>query len=523
MKLRNIALLVAALSLSVAIPASSEDSSSLFADAAATDAAPATESPAAPAGTGFALGLSGSHEFGYRLPAHPDAFEYDGEMKTPYFTSEFALAIQDGDVKLVSDWSLSLRPLATDATGEYGSWDELARVRPLENYLSWNPTGLKLAVGYQNFSWGVADKKNPTDNLNPRDYSVGVNADKIPVLAADAIWYPSDAISVEGVFVPSAQKSIYPVDFAGETAANAAVIGNGLAAKLSAIYGTAITVNNIVTDAPLGLSPGNAIAGGKISYRSSAFDASLSYLYDLDPFYTPIVSVSSAATTYTASIALERERIHRFGLDAKTTLGKFGLWAEAAYSLTKNDGSSDDYEYRRSKLDYVVGTDFNFGPNDSGYVNLQYIGTWIPGYDDSFYADLAANKITDPTVVYQRAIVEALGLDTEGLLQGATLNVKYEIAGATFTPQLTAVFAMPFNYDDTIQERFGALALNPEIDIKPVDSFHIKLGADLAYAWVKPAGKNVQLDTTTDKVGVYTNSNNIYLKVLYKWNYDLKK
>jgi hypothetical protein len=360
-----------------------------------------------------------------------------------------------------------------------------------------------------------------------------VNADKIPVLAADAVWYPTDSISVEGVFLPTAQNSIYPVDFAEMADAGAAALTAKWSAALVSLYGglgytgysscaTALAVPDN--------GPESAIAGGKLNYKSAAFDASLSYLYDRDPFYTPVVSVAKngLGLPTAVSISLERERIHRFGLDAKTTLGKFGLWAEAAYSLTRNDGSSDDYEYRRSKLDYVLGVDFNFGPNDVGYANLQYIGTWIPGYDDSFYEDLLAGKITDTAAVYQRALAESLGLDTEGLLQGATVNVKYEIADATFTPQVTAVVAVPFLYDgknalNQDVKRYCGLALNPEIDIKPVDSFHIKLGADLAYAWTKVGSGDVKLDTTTDKIGVYTSSNTVYLKILYKWNYDLKK
>ncbi len=535
------ALLAAALGIAMAgaavtMAGAQDDSSALFSDAPAAAVAPAVGAPAAaaPAEAGFALGLAGSHEFGYRFPAYSaSTSNYDGEMKSPYFSNELDLGVQDKDIKLVSNWSLALRPLSVDASGEHGAWDELTRARPLENYLSWNPSGLKLAVGYQIFSWGVADKKNPTDNLNPRDYTVGVNADKVPVLAADAVWYPSDAVSVEGVFLPTAQKSLYPVDFEGMADAGARALTAQFSAALVSVYGgmgyTGYSYGSTTIVAPDN-GPGNAIAGGKLNYKSSAFDASISYLYDLDPLYTPVLSVAKngLGLPTSVSVSLERERIHRFGFDAKTTIGKFGLWTEAAYSLTRNDGSSDDYAYRRSKIDYVVGTDFNFGPNDAGYVNVQYIGTWIPGYDDTFYEDLLAGKITDTAVVYQRALAESLGLDTEGLLQGATINLKYEIADATFTPQLTAVAALPFGYDkknalnqDVV--RCCSLALNPELDVKPVDSFHIKLGADLAYAWTKVGGGAAKLDTATDKIGIYTSSNNVYLKILYKWNYDLKK
>ena len=540
MKFTHKALLTAALGLAVAGPAlADDDSSALFADAAGpVEAAAPSAAAAEPAGSGFTLGLSGSHEFGYHLPAYNgDSFNYDSEMKAPYFSNELDITVQDKDVKLVSNWDATLKPLRADSTNEYGSydgsWGKLAKIKPLENYISWSPKGWKLAAGYQIFSWGVADKKNPTDNLNPRDYSVGVNADKIPALAADAIWYPTDSVSVEGVFEPAAQDSIYPVDFTGEADAGAGSLDASIASKYAALkaYGYA-GYGSTVAASDIAFEPKNSILGAKVNYRSSSFDASLSYLYDIDPLYTPIVAVSyTKYGSYTVpsgvDISLERERIHRFGFDAKTTVGKYGLWTEVCYSLTKNSGS-DDYEYRRSKLDYVLGGDVNFGPNDTGYVNFQYFGTWIPGYDDSFYEDLYAGKITDPTEVYQRALVENLGLDTEGLLQGVTTNLKWELLDGALTPQVTGVFAVPFNYDkkngsNQDLKRYCSLALNPEIDWKPVDSFHIKLGADLAYAWAKQGDGDVKFDTASDKIGVYTPSNNLYLKVLYKWNYDLKK
>jgi len=125
---------------------------------------------------------------------------------------------------------------------------------------------------------------------------------------------------------------------------------------------------------------------------------------------------------------------------------------------------------------------------------------------------------------YERAMVNNVGRDTEGLLQGVTCNVKYEIADALFTPQITAVYAKPYQYDDTNETRYGSVVLNPELDIKPVDSFHILIGSDLYYSWHKLSSDDkITLDTTTDSIGNYTPSNNIYLKVVYKWNADVKK
>ncbi|MDA8426902.1 MAG: hypothetical protein M0Z80_12270 [Treponema sp.] len=500
------------------------DSSALFDAPAAPQSSQAgsagggAAAQAAPqAASGFDLRLSGSHEFDYHLPVYADSWNYDGEMKSPAFRNEVGLTAKNGQLKLVSNWHFDLLPDVAGDQGQLGTWDTLTRLRPGENYLEWDPSAFKLAFGYQIYSWGVADKVNPMDTLNPRDYSSGVNADKIPVLSADAVWYASDALSFEGVFIPYEQADIWPVDFAAQIA------GSGLAAL-------GASSSNVAYDS-LGYDPSSYVAGGKLSYRSDAVDASLSYLSDIDHFYTPDIQISNAGTGFyhLSAVSLERRRVQRFGADAKTTIGKFGIWAEGAYSLTGNSGSSD-YSLRKSRLDYVAGFDLNYGPGDDYYLNVQYIGTWIPGFDSSYGADygslspaqLAANLASAAyaTEYYERSLVDGLGLENASLVQGATFDLKWTLADGAFTPQLSGVVTVPFGYDSSSITRLASLALNPELDVMPVDSFHIKLGAELAYAWYKDSNGDVNLDTTTDEIGFYTPANNIYLTILYKWNYD---
>jgi hypothetical protein len=533
MKLTNKALLIAALGVAIAAPAfSQDDSSALFADQSAESAAPAAETSAAAqsaaSGSDFMLRLSGDHEFDYHFPVYSSPYNYDGQMTSPAFTNDLGVELQDGQIKLISHWALDLSPEYSSSSSEYGVAGNDTLLKPLENYISWNPSAFKLAFGYQVFSWGVADKVNPTDNLNPRDSTVGWNADKIPVLAADANWYATDNFSVEAVFLPYKQTSIYPVDFADE------ITSSQLTEFFVTSSGSKVDYSSLAYD------PGSAVAGGKLNYHSSSVDFSLSYLYDIDAFYTPEITTTLTPKGYDiSSISLDRRRIQRIGADAKTTIGKFGLWFEGCYSLTDNSGS-DDYSVRNSNLAYVLGCDTNYGPNDSYYADIQYIGTWIPNYDSSStssYTSFLYGAKTNPLAVYsqltsqsymqefyERQTVNSLGLESEGLIQGVTLNLKWEFLDGLLTPQVTAVYTVPFLYDTTSATRYGDLALNPEIDLKPVDSFHIKLGADLAYAWVKNQGSDsVSLDTTTDKIGSYTPFNNVYLTVLYKWNYDLKK
>ncbi len=498
-----------------------ENSADLFAGADAS----VSDSTSTETGKGnFTLRLSGEHEAGFHLPVYSDDnnWKYSGSIKQPQFSNDLGIEVEDGTVKLVSHWGLTAGPLGENASEPNSNWADSLEIVPYENYVSWHPERMKLSFGYQVFSWGVADRKNPTDNLNPRDYTVGASPDKIPVLAADFVAYPSDSVSLEGVFIPVKGDSTYPMDFAGLVVAN----GAGQLSSSSVSYADTLA------------DPDKFVAGAKFNYNSPRIDLSLDYLYDLDQFYTPDITVKAGYVPTQAgnlpaylldSVTLERKRIHRFGGDAKTTIGRFGLWLEAAYSLTENSGSSD-YSIRKSKFEYTLGTDANFGPNDSGYINLQYIGAWTPDYDDGT-ADATSVIVypygaTESSALsyYERKSVNLLGLETQGLMQGATCDVKYELADGLITPEISGAFMMPFQYDDSAVTRLGEIVLNPEIDFKPVDSFHIKLGADLYYAMYKEKGSDtVKLNTSSDPVGIYTPSNNIYLKVVYKWNDDLRK
>ena len=524
-------LAAAALALALAPAAFAEDSLEDMFAAAAADASAAQQpaskdATAAPAAAdGLQVKLSGTHEFDYRYPAYwSDGNEaYDGTLKEPAFRNDVGVELDEGKVKVVSRWELDASPSLYDRSDPDSSWQGSVLLRANENYISWSPASFKLTAGYQIFAWGVADKRNPTDNLNPRDYTTSAtDPAKIPVLAGDAVWYPSDKLSLEGVFLPFKPDSIYNED-------TKSVISDELDGALSP-FGQTPSVS--YDSSPY--KPKDFVAGTKLSFHSDA-DFSLSYLYDMDQYYTPEIetTLEPLGGGYSAylpsSVSLERKRIHRIGGDAKTTVGKYGLWLEAAYDITENSGS-DDYSVRKSRLEYTLGGDFNYGPNDTYYVNLQYIGTWIPGYDKGYGSDYDnATYKFNPAYMnnesymqefWERSMVNQAGFDTEGLLQGLTWNLKWDLRNALFTPQITGCYLVPFLYDDTNETRYGSLALNPELDVKPMDSFHIKLGADLYYSWYKPDGGSVKLDTTSTALGTYTPFNDIYLKVVYKWNRD---
>jgi hypothetical protein len=459
----------------------------------------AQDAESAPAALSVTLG--GDHQAEYRMPLYGDSWNYDGAMKTPGIDNRLGVEVDDGQVRAVSKWRVVTSPDAD------GNGTASTKVAPLENYVSWSPSPLKMSMGYQIFAWGSADGRNPTDNLNPRDYTdIDNGAEKIPVLSTSLNWYPSENLSLETVFLPVPGQSVFPIDY------QKALLAYG--------FGS-------VRYQPVSFSPESYVAGAKINYRSQAIDLSLDYLYDYDQLYTPLVSIAGLPLPSNTSIALERKRIHRFGADAKTTVGPVGIWAEACYSLTGNTDASD-YSERLSKLDYTLGMDLSYGPQDAYYLNLQYVGTVIPGYDSS------AN-IPDPsnmTSYFQRNLVGFVGGEREGVAQGLALNARWDLADARIVPSITGSYTFPFDYDTNTYDqtglpsgtlaRYGSLFIKPQVDLVPVDSFHITIGCVLSYAWDE-SGNAVSANTTTDTVGIYTPSNHAFVALSYKWNYETGK
>ena len=120
-----------------------------------------------------------------------------------------------------------------------------------------------------------------------------------------------------------------------------------------------------------------------------------------------------------------------------------------------------------------------------------------------------------------RALTDSIGGYTEGINLGAIFNIKFNILNNLLTPSFTAAYTLPQNYDGDRGVRYGAVYFKPELDIMPLDSFHILIGADLYFAWKKD-GDKVVIDPNY-KTGIFYHDTNIYIEVKYKWDYELRK
>ncbi|HBD93409.1 MAG: hypothetical protein A2015_05435 [Spirochaetes bacterium GWF1_31_7] len=524
----------------------------------------------------FELTLQGNSVFQVNAPVDPDNLNFSGYAKSPNFSNQVGLVINYADLKLVSLWDIDL---VLNQSGDIASY---INATPGENALYWSPWKFKIGAGFQIYSWGKADGLNPTDNINPRDYRMGVDSEKLSVLSASVNFYPVNWFSMEAVYVPYYQQSLYPKDFIKELQSidgfrkesirteltNAELLTRLITPPdnndddgekaLTMMYLSTINTNQRKT-----ISYDynkydftTPIAGGKLNFNTSVIDFSFSYLYDYDKFPTPeitlvkedlaqllilqnpatfalmlpIINGFSKNIYSIDSIQLQYRRIHRIGFDIKKVFNNgVGLWLEAGYSMT-DDYDNTSYKIRNDKLEWTLGTDFNFGPDNSFYANIQYSGNWNVGFDDTFYNDYAdgkpdVNKIGDEGYMeefYYRAITNSLSSQYAGLNQGLIVNMKFPFHNDMFAPELTAGYMVPLLYNYNWETKYGSAIIKPSFKIMPFDSFYITIGANLLYSWHK-VGEEISLDRETDQFGVFTADNKIFLEVEYKWAFTVTK
>ncbi len=80
---------------------------------------------------------------------------------------------------------------------------------PYEAYLNVAASPIAIRAGYQIFSWGVADIYNPTDTLNPWDYTDIFDFEKEGMPALKAV-YTRERFSLEGIWMPIPLESELP-------------------------------------------------------------------------------------------------------------------------------------------------------------------------------------------------------------------------------------------------------------------------------------------------------------------------
>lgn len=495
---------------------------------------------------GDKIELSGEHRAYLSFPATQSHNDFSGNIKAPRLENDLFLSAEHSNVTLHA--GIRITNQLTQSNKE-----QSVSFRPLENSLSLNTGKLQTTLGFQNFFWGSADKLNPVDNINPRDYTTGLDAEKLPVFSLSFKAYPTDRISIEAAYAPFDQPDVFPLDvvdnipgtlFSRSRLKSVSFVQSGIVTQIEQTVG----VKNVIVNDP-SFDPSSFLSGVRFKLMSGSFDIAASYIYDIDQYYTPDIQVEpyslidentinnslltqqqlAAAMPTTIygikSISLNRDRIHRIGLDAKTVIDRFGIWGEACFSITEK---KDDrpYESRGHQLDWTVGCDFSYGPSYQHYLNIQQIGRYILDFDSDFskrYPDgkPASSDLFNQKAMqdfYYRLLTNRLAYATEGLLAGLAVRSEWSFLDGNLKPILECLYLYPFQYDNASGKRYGDLYGTARIDWKATDAVLLSIGTQGFYSIFKEKGSDEISNLDESKIGLYFPNSRVFIKGTFNWS-----
>lgn len=405
MNKRTITLLKITILLSSTLLYSEDNYDDLFSEVSEMSVASEPNSP---------LSISGTSEFIYDIPYNSSEY-----LTSPNFKNTFTVKFETDDIDIFSKWEID--SLTQSLTHE-------------ENYIKLKAEKFNLTAGYKIFSWGFADNLNPTDYLNPREFMAPTEIEKIPSLSLNLDYYFTEKMSLETVFLPIKKASVLFVD------------SDEVEAKI--LLSSPIAVVNFVEDE---LNIKSFVFGNKLNYYGIS-DISISYIYDFDRYFMSETELSVTGTPpqlTSVDIKVYKQRIHRVGLSFKTTKDIFGLWLDTNFSITED---FKDY------LEWTVGTDFAFGSEEQGLLNLQTFGTWVVDYDESEVINNMLQNFSDE------------------LSLGGTLSINYGFLNDEIKPEIKAV------YLSSISD-YGSLIIKPSIKYTPIDSLEINFSISYHETW----------------------------------------
>lgn len=243
-----------------------------------------------------------------------------------------------------------------------------------EAYVDYYTDSMDLRVGNQRFSWGTAMKINPTSVLNP----VNINnpmGDKLPVFAGAVDYYVTDDMKFTGILIPFHVAAISKLPDMGP--------GMGM----PEISKPAPTLRNAEYAAKLTMM---ALGG---------FDLSASYFNGKADTPTLTMAGGMPQVFY--------EDIQIFGADFATSVGDFGLWAEAAYTIPEKT----DHYYQ-----WIAGGDYGFA---NGLVAIgQYL--WDSKMDTGF----VILGMEQPLGMHQGRLGLLYNTETQGYMLSSELVVS---------------------------------------------------------------------------------------------------
>jgi hypothetical protein len=341
--------------------------------------------------------------------------------------------------------------------------DADATVELREAYVTAALGNLDLRAGRQILAWGRADGVNPTGNLAAEDLTLLTpdDADRRLGATSATVSYYLGGLSITGVWLP---------EFRGH---RIALPGDG----------------SMSFEETKRAWPGDQWAlraeqtGGAVDWSASFFRG-LDLSPDLEPAVIPSVAAQRRSRGIAShserarrasrgmavvptegpavepnAVALRHRRIHVFGADAATTLGRYGLRAEGAYVRTE-DGSGTDPFTKNPFVFVVVGGDRTFDGRLN--VNVQYLGRVVVRFRGPA-GDVASG---DAAVAQAQAILSS---QTRRAQHGASMRASYKWLHETLETEWAAVaYAGP-----------RGVAVRPKVTYAVTDRFTLLAGAEV--------------------------------------------
>lgn len=221
------------------------------------------------------------------------------------------------------------------------------RVLLKESYLDFVFSNWDLRVGKQIISWGKADVFNPTNNINPIDYSdiLDTENERIGIWCTN-LRFSWLGLNFQTLFAPVFSETIFPQDNSRWLHIPTEIQMNGKDYKVKYnLKNLHIPEKNI----------SNSQYAIKLEKNIRNLDLSLSYYYgqnDIPESIQKIVSIQND------SITIDSHRLyhkyHVVGLDFAYVLGKNIIKGEGAYFVPTK--ASNNYPY----FQYVVGIERSF-------------------------------------------------------------------------------------------------------------------------------------------------------------------
>lgn len=351
---------------------------------------------------------------------------------------------------------LKLRTLDSPIITQGSDLPERDKVSPLEielreAYLDVYTFPLKntdLRVGKQRIAWGTADKLNPTDNLNPYDFTDLLKfGEKIPTNALKLTTYLGDT-TLTSVVVPVFTPSVTPVTY-----------NTSLAGYLTKLVPTGLTLTMVESGVVLPESKvSNSMYALKLARNILGYDMSLSYFngYDSVPNVANMTLTMVSTTQVTGLIIQNYPKIQVIGYDLAGSFRGIGLWAEFAFFKPDNviseivtpQGTLTSEVGNYTK--YTLGFDYTF---DNGlYINSQFMHGFFDERGENLTNLLMAGiekKIMDDKV--------KLALMWAGELE---LKQTKKLIGNLFGPQIV------FYPADATEIELGAFSIDGEAGSK---------------------------------------------------------